>query len=407
MKRFLALLWILLLCLGLLIFSFANKNQTPRPDPVQGATPDMATPDTAAPATPDVPVNAPAAESTPDTPQRNTEPVREEVLRLHFLNGQPVLQVLYDQLTVEFFEKTGIRVVPVSSQTGLEDVQPVLLSVSNETELTQWNCLDLSDTVVYANLANTGFTLNVNDQVLGVASEAEPFGLIYNTALLARVGHTGADIGSFGALKAVAQYITEHEKDLGFGAFAQPDGEGRFADLLSALPGDIRPLWDLYSSNMAKKDIYSGEAVFCLGTLSDARRIIDSTGLPLEILPLYTGSEGEENRGLHCFGKHYWCVRADATQEEIDAALAFLNFLVSPRLDGTVPVDDLGVLAPYRQAAYAQTAAHLRFRNDVAQGKTIPVCGAEAPASEGFAQALLTYAAYPTEENWTAVTKLP
>ena len=109
---------------------------------------------------------------------------------------------------------------------------------------------------------------------------------------------------------------------------------------------------------------------------------------------------------LYCFGTHYWCVRADATQEEIDGALAFLNFLVSPRTDGTVPVDELGILAPYRQAAYTQNAMERRFRSDIAQGKTLNVCGALKKAPDGFSWALRTYAAHPTDENWSAVEQL-
>jgi hypothetical protein len=244
------------------------------------------------------------------------------------------------------------------------------------------------------------YAIAADGDMVTTASSGGVFPMLAKQVLLQHGAVVGAAFDRNFAVKLV---LIEHEKDLGFGAFAQPDGEGRFADLLSALPGDIRPLWDLYSSNMAKKDIYSGEAVFCLGTLSDARRIIDSTGLPLEILPLYTGSEREENRGLHCFGKHYWCVRADATQEEIDGALAFLNFLVSPRTDGTVPVDDLGILSPYRQAVYTQNAMEQRFRSDIAQGKTLNVCGALAKAPDGFAWALRSYANRPTDENWAEV----
>lgn len=410
MKKILALIWILLLCLGLLIFSIADSAsdshaQTPQDPQTKETAPGPATPDTA---TPDVPAEAlpVSGESTPDTPQPTTEPEPVEKIRIHFLNGQPVLQLIYDQLAEEFFAQTGIRVETTSSEANLEGAQPVLFSVNDATELDKWSCLDLSDTVACANLAGGGFTLTQAEQVLGIASEAEPFGLIFNTALLARVGHTGSDIDSFSDLKAVAEYITAHQEDLGFGAFAVPDEAGQFAALLSAVPQDIRALWDLYGSNLSTGDVYSGEAVFCLGTVSDMKRMSAGGELQLQMLPLYTGTEGEEGQGLYCFGKHYWCVRSDATQEEIDAALAFLNFLVSPRTDGTVPVDDLGILAPYRQAVYVQNAMDQRFRSDIAQGKTVNVCGAEEAAPAGYAQALLTYAADPTEENWTAAEQL-
>jgi raffinose/stachyose/melibiose transport system substrate-binding protein len=103
-------------------------------------------------------------------------------------------------------------------------------------------------------------------------------------------------------------------------------------------------------------------------------RVGSSGELQLDMLPPSTGNTGEETQGVHCFIKHYWCVREDATEEEIQAALAFLNFLVSPRTDGTVPVDDLALLAPYRQAVYARNSVQQRLRNDIAQGKKCIIC---------------------------------
>jgi hypothetical protein len=116
-----------------------------------------------------------------------------------------------------------------------------------------------------------------------------------------------------------------------------------------------------------------------------------------------TGAAEEQSQGLYCFAKQYWCVRADATQEQIDGALAFLNFLISPRTDGTVPVDDLGILAPYRQATYTRNTMDQRFRRDIAQGKILNVCGSQEKAPDGFAWALRAYANDPTDENWAAV----
>ena len=374
MKKCLALLWILVLCLVLLLSALSEKGSQPSPRL----------------ATPDMPV---MNQSTPDTPER---------VRLLFLNRQPVLQLIYDQLTQEFFENTGIWVLTTSSDANLAEEMPVLFSVSSKEQLNQWDCLDLSDTLACANLAHPGFTLMQEDRIVGIASEAETFGLIFNPALLAQTGYTAGDIDSFADLKAVAEYITAHQQQLGFGAFAAPDTGNRFADLLSNLPVDIRPLWDLYSRHQTSTDTW----VFKMGTLADMRYMSAGGSVQLEMLPLYTGATGEESQGLYCFGTHYWCVRADATQEEIDGALAFLNFLVSPRADGTVPVDDLGILAPYRQAVYTQNTMEQRFRNDIAQGKTLTVCGAMPKAPDGLPWALRAYAADPTDAKWLAVQQL-
>ena len=354
MKKLLALAWIFALCAGLLIYSFAQRN-APAELTVQLAV-----------ATPDVPYET--RNTTPETePVATPDEVRQQTLRILFFNDHPVLQLIYDQLSDEFFDQTGIRVVTVSSEMNLEQQAPVLFSISDGVP--QWPCLDLSDTVACANLACECFTLKEGDKVLGIANEAEPFGLIYNSALLARSGYTGTDINSFSTLQSVAAYIDQNKETLGFGAFAPAD-----QTLMDAVPGDNDTLWDLYRAYETQGDLLSGGAVFKLGTLSDMERVGSSGELQLDMLPLYTGAAGEEAQGVHCFIKHYWCVREDAAEEEIQAALAFLNFLVSPRTDGTVPVDDLALLAPYRQAVYARSSVQQRFRIDIATGKKCVVC---------------------------------
>lgn len=354
MKKLLALAWIFALCTGLLIYSFAQRNVVAE----QAAQLVVATPDVPRETRTSIQENEPVA--TPDE-------VRQETMKILFFNDHPVLQLIYDQLSDEFFEQTGIRVVTVSSAMNLEQQMPVLFSISDGVP--QWPCLDLSDTVACANLACECFTLKEGDKVLGIANEAEPFGLIYNSALLARAGYTGTDINSYSALEAVVAYIDQNKETLGFGAFAPADQA-----LMDSVPGDNDYLWNLYRAYAAEGDLLSGGAVFKLGTLSDMERVGSSGELQLDMLPLYTGMEGEETQGVHCFVKHYWCVREDAEEEEIQAALSFLNFLVSPRTDGTVPVDDLALLAPYRQAVYARNSVQQRFRTDVATGKKCVVC---------------------------------
>lgn len=354
MKKLIALACIVLLCAGLLIYSLADPD-APRNDEAQPA---VATADEPKQTGVSIPETTPAA--TPDEP-------RQETVRFLFLNDQPVLQLIYDQLSDEFFQQTGIRMVTVSSEANLGDQTPVLFSVSDGTP--QWPCLDLSDTLACANLACECFTLKDGERVLGIANDVEPFGLIYNTALLARVGYTGADINRFADLKAVVSYITQNTESLGFGAFAAADEA-----FLAGIPGETQSLLNLYFENPAAGDILNAGAVFQIGTLADMEKLSANGELQLDMLPLYTGGTDEHTQGVHCVVNSFWCVREDASAEEIQAALAFLNFLISPRMDGTVPVDDLCLLAPYRQAVYARNSVQQRFRNDIALGKNCIVC---------------------------------
>jgi raffinose/stachyose/melibiose transport system substrate-binding protein len=354
MKQIIALACILLLCAGLLIYSFVDRAK-PEKEPVQPAV-----------ATADEPKQTGISEAATEPVATPDEP-RQETVRFAFLNDQPVLQLIYDQLSEEFFQQTGIRVVTVSSEVNLEGQAPVLFSVADGSP--QWPCYDLSDTVACANLACECFTLSQEDRALGIANDVEPFGMIYNSALLARVGYTGADIDSFSDLRAVATYITQNTQSLGFGAFSPGDEE-----FMGAVPGNTQALWDLYFDNLAQGDLQSSGAVFQVGTLADMERLSAGGELQLDMLPLYAGVAGEQTQGVHCFVNSYWCVNAEASEEQIQAALAFLNFLISPRMDGTVPVDDLCLLAPYRQAVYARNSVQQRFRNDIALGKNCIVC---------------------------------
>ena len=93
MKRILAVVWILILCAGLLMYSLTDPNGM-----------DIQPPS----ATPDMPV------ATPDVPQKSMQ----ERLRLFFYNDHPVLQLIYEQLAEEFFNQTGIRGQPGGAAAG-------------------------------------------------------------------------------------------------------------------------------------------------------------------------------------------------------------------------------------------------------------------------------------------------
>ena len=47
------------------------------------------------------------------------------------------------------------------------------------------------------------------------------------------------------------------------------------------------------------------------------------------MLPIYIGVEGEENQGLCTGSENYWCVNCKASEEDIQATLDFLNWVVT------------------------------------------------------------------------------
>jgi hypothetical protein len=87
----------------------------------------------------------------------------------------------------------------------------------------------------------------------------------------------------------------------------------------------------------------------------------------------------------------------------VQATLDFLNDLVRPRADGTVPVDDLQIIAPYRQATYASNPLERTLRTDLAAGKEYVVCKDDVTVSAALVDALSAYAVEPTDEKWAVV----
>lgn len=408
MKKAIALIWIGVLCLALLLYSFAP----PRPQEEEPTT--LPTEETAAQTQPQT--------EPPTQPQMQTEP-EPQPAQVRFLNQDPVRQTAWERLAAEFTEQTGVPVTVISAAAKESDDAdgelPTLFTLSGEAELEQWKdqCLDLSGSDAYAQLASWDLTLCSDGKVCGIAQSVEVFGLVYNSSLLARAGHTRADINGLESLKTVAEFITANSAELGFSAFASPNLKGSVAARLASLPGNMRAFWNLYITNTSGEigntsasdslqEFLDGKAVFYLANIRDYGKLAPLGDHQLGILPLYIGAENEGKQSLCAAADSYWCVRNDAPEQDIQAALDFLRYLVHPRDDSTVPVDDLGLLAPYRQAVSANNVLETTLRSDLAAGKECLICTAVTTEPEGLADALAAYAAAPTDENWKKVTLL-
>ena len=46
------------------------------------------------------------------------------------------------------------------------------------------------------------------------------------------------------------------------------------------------------------------------------------------MLPIYIGAKGEEEQGLCTGSENYWCVNKNASEEDIQATLDFLQWVV-------------------------------------------------------------------------------
>jgi len=180
-----------------------------------------------------------------------------------------------------------------------------------------------------------------------------------------------SEITNFETLKAVAEDIQARADELGVeGAFTSAgmdsSSDWRFKSHLANIPiyyeyqergigstdaieglylDNYKQIWDLYINNStcdkallssktvedAAAEFASGEAVFYQnGTWSYGDVIAEGlTEEEIGMLPIYIGVEGEENQGLCTGSENYWCVNKNAPQENIDATLAFLEWVIT------------------------------------------------------------------------------
>ena len=309
---------------------------------------------------------------------------------VYYLNFKPEQATQWEDLAKIYTEQTGVEVNVLTAASGTyestlksemaKDEVPTLFQVNGPVGLATWKdyCLDLKDSDVYSHLKSDDFALKDGDSVYGLAYVIETYGIIYNKALLAdycaldgAVIKDASEITSFDTLKAVADDIQARKDELGVeGAFTSAgmdsSSDWRFKTHLANLPiyyeykadgisstdaikgtylDNYKAIWDLYITDatceptmlasMTGEDAASefalGEAVFyqngtwAYGDITGNEVADEDLGM----LPIYIGAEGEENQGLCTGSENYWCVNSKAPEEDIQATLDFLNWVVT------------------------------------------------------------------------------
>jgi len=376
---------------------------------------------------------------------------------VYYLNFKPEQDQAWQDLAAEYTAATGVPVTVLTAASGTyeetlmaemgKSEAPTMFQVNGPVGLANWvdYCYDLSDSELYSHLTSDSFALTEDGAVYGIAYVIESYGIIANKALLAEAGYSVEDINSFETLKAVAEDITARSDELGFAAFSSAGMDGssdwRFKTHLANLPiyfeyqadgigttteikGDYldnyRQIWDLYINNStcdpaelsaktgddSRNEFLNGEAVFFqngsweYGSLSAVYADED-----LVMLPIYVGAGDEANQGLCTGTENYWCVNADASEEDIAATLEFMNWCVTEGAEAMA--NAMGFVIPFDTAV---ESPNLFVKQDVAytaEGKT-PVSWnfPTMPSEEwknGVGSALTAYAADQTDDNWAAV----
>ena len=348
-----------------------------------GAAP-AETPNT--PAEPETPATEPAAE--PETPAATGS--------VYYLNFKPEADEAWQKLAETYTAQTGVEVKVLTAASGTyeetlvsemdKSAAPTLFQC-NEGGVASWGeyCYDLSGTKLYEELASQDYALKTADgEVISIAYCLETFGIITNVALLEEAGHSLDEITNFESLKAVADDIHARADELGFDAFsdaAMKNGESwRYTGHLSNMPlyyefrddsisekpatikgtylENYKNIWDLYTTDTAvtgaevstksvddsRNTFTSGKAVFYQNG-SWEESALREAGMDMDkitMIPIYCGVEGEEKAGLCTGTENYWSVNKSASEEDINATLDFLYWVVTSEEGTTMRSEQFG-----------------------------------------------------------------
>ena len=389
--------------------------------------------------------------SEPAAPEAETGSV-------YYLNFKPEQDAQWQALAEAYTTETGVPVTVVTAASGEyettlmaemgKDEAPTLFQVNGPVGLANWKdyCYDFAGSDVYNELSGDSFALIEDGKVYGIAYVVETYGIIANKTLLAKAGYAPEDINSFAKLKEVAEDITARSAELGFAAFSSAGMDGssdwRFKTHLANLPltfeyqtegitpgavkgtylDNYRAIWDLYINNStcdpaelsaktgndAVTEMVEGKAVFYQnGTWAagDLAAIIDD----LTMIPLYIGVGDEANQGLCTGSENYWCVNSQASQADIDATLAFLNWCVTSETGLNGMCKEMGFVIPFAKALEADNKFVQEANAMIAAGKTPVGWNFPTMPSEEWknmvGSALTAYAADQTDDNWAVVVK--
>lgn len=373
---------------------------------------------------------------------------------VYYLNFKPEADEQWQELAKEYTDETGVPVTVVTaaanqyettlkSEMGKSEA-PTLFQVNGPVGLASWKdyCYDLTGSDILNELTSDKFELKNGDEIAGVGYCTETYGLIYNKALLKKAGYTQDDIKSFADLKKVAEDITKRKDELGFSAFTSAGMDGssdwRFKTHLANLPiyyeyqkdgitdtkaikgtylDNYRNIWDLYINNgtcdakqLSKKtgddavaEFTTEQAVFYQNGTWAYNDIINAgvlTDDDLGMMPIYIGVDGEENQGLCTGSENYWCINANASEENIKATEDFLNWVITSDTGRDIVANQMGFTTPFDSfddGYQASNALMDAVNQSIADGKnSVAWCFTTMPSEawkDGVGSALTAYAA--------------
>ena len=325
---------------------------------------------------------------------------------VYYLNFKPEAEDAWQALAKTYTEQTGVPVKVVTAASGEyetmlvsemdKDAAPTLFQC-NEGGVATWGdfCYDLSSTDVYNELASKDYALkNANGEVISIAYCLETYGIIVNKALLEQAGHSVDEITNFETLKAVADDIHARASELGFDAFTSAGLDGssswRFSGHLANMPlfyefrddgvtaqtatitgaylDNFKNIWDLYTTDTAttgaalatatgdesEAEFGEGKAVFYQNGTWEYSNLTAADKFAMDpadlaMIPIYCGVDGEEKAGLCAGTENCWAINNEASEEDIQATIDFLVWVVTSDEGTTMLAREFGP-CPFKDA---------------------------------------------------------
>ena len=342
-----------------------------------------------------------STESKAESTAASTEATTDAAGKVYYLNFKPEQDEAWQNLAKKYTEETGVPVTVVTAASGQYETTlmsemaksdaPTLFQVNGPVGLANWKdyCYDLSGTKIAGDLTSDTYALKDGDQMLGIGYVIESYGLITNKTLLEKAGYSVDDIKSFDDLKKVAEDITARKDELGFSAFTSAGMDGssdwRFKTHLANLPiyyeyqadgiddtdaikgtylDNYKNVFDLYitdstcdgaelsakTADDSRNEFINGDAVFYQnGSWEYGELSKTYSDDELAMIPIYFGVD-DENEGLATGTENFWCVNKEASEEDIQATLDFMNWCVTSE-DGTKAMsEDMGFTLPFKTA---------------------------------------------------------
>jgi len=314
---------------------------------------------------------------------------------VYWLNFKPELDEDAQALAAKYTEATGVPVKVITAASGSynqtlnnemgKSGAPTLFVIGNVDGVKEWGdfAMDLTGTAIAEERSTDAYTLyDDSGKMVSIGYCFECYGIVVNPDNVEKAGHSMDELVNFAGLKAVAEDIHANAATLGFDAFASADMDGssswRFtghlanleyfyekkadgwtgmpASLTGAYMENYKNLYDLMINNSitdpkelatgghdAAAEFKEGKVTFYFTGSWDYADL--AAAVPnVTMIPYYCGVEGEEKAGLNCGTENCWAINADASEEDKQATMDFLVWLVNDPDAAGVMVNNLGIL---------------------------------------------------------------